>query len=910
MIFASILAAMPLQAQVILTKLIPVGASDSERAGAGVQSVGIGAGRVVVGSPQARNAAGVATGGVYVWDLKTKAQLKTIFPPADSANAGMEFGTSVAVAGSLLAVGAPGADSSASGSENFGALYLFDLLTGKFLLRVVGSNVAGEAWGKTVGIDGENLGMTSTTANGGVGGFQLLRLNGEVLLSIGGGAPAMPVVPGDNFGATMAMKDGFVVIGAPNMADSANLNAGRVFVFTAEGEFLFSHSPGVANVQYGCCVAIGVSPVRFAAVGGKGGNGRVEGLRLPNPSDPLTVSYLFSTSSGAAGGKGGGIAVATDSGRLLTSQPGSGGDSGALLDVTENTLTLPTVTHTNFGAALAAADGVFAITAPDDSNLVSNAGAVYLMSDLSRPSWSSTICSDVFGSGAPASQTPLLAGEAIKGNNTPSFYSTFPTVLGHMAFIANMTGSGTTGGKTQSIGLRDPGSGSIQTVTLTTTSAGGIMPGSFTSPVMNAYDHFWTMAKLMPGRTPALMHIGTGGTQTVRRLGESLFSGTVSSVRSGRADDGLSGNGDYAYTFTLKSGTGSPRVTAANDSVMHFGTPALPSEVREGMATSMPGAHLYGQLPSRLSMNGGMVIHSVPITGGAPAATSADNAAVLISTGAVALRKGASAPDTNGVAVIGKFSSFLGEVTQSNTSSSPVWLVRASLALGSGVPKITAADNEGLWTNAGGTPHLVVQKGDATIYGTIKRFIHYGIVSGGDCLVLAQLSGSKVTAANDLILLLYPSSGGYRLLMREGDCLSTPDRARVGSILGIDMTCYADNAPVVDSTYGVLATLASTPGGATASNNLVWCTGDTATSLTSTTTRRPFIRLRKGVRSLSPAGRHQINSFRLSFGKDPSGACNTGLAHSVVAGRSGLTSLSVLYPDKTEAILLLSGKLP
>ena len=124
------------------------------------------------------------------------------------------------------------------------------------------------------------------------------------------------------------------------------------------------------------------------------------------------------------------------------------------------------------------------------------------------------------------------------------------------------------------------------------------------------------------------------------------------------------------------------------------------------------------------------------------------------------------------------------------------------------------------------------------------------------------------------------------------------------------MTCYPDGTSASGSDYGVLATLASEPGGATSSNNLVWCVGDTRSPLTSTSMRRPFIRLRKGVRSLSPAGRHQITSFRLSFGRDTSGACNTGLAHSVSPSLSGSSSLSVLYPDKTEAVLMLFGNLP
>ena len=89
-------------------------------------AVAVGTGVYVIGAPGDESGGVAGAGAAYVYDQVTGALLFTLANPALSS--GDQFGASVAVAGNMIAVGAPLADP--GGVSDAGAVYLFDRSTG------------------------------------------------------------------------------------------------------------------------------------------------------------------------------------------------------------------------------------------------------------------------------------------------------------------------------------------------------------------------------------------------------------------------------------------------------------------------------------------------------------------------------------------------------------------------------------------------------------------------------------------------------------------------------------------------------------------------------------------------------------------------------------------------------------
>ena len=190
-------------------------------------SVAMDAGRVAVGAPKDDDS-GADSGAVYLFDTTTGAQLLKIVPADGQAGDG--FGQSIALDGSLLAVGARWDDDLGSDS---GSVYLFDALTGQQLHKILPSDgTTHDNFGGAVALDQGML------AVGSHGDDDLGFLSGSAyLFDTTTGAQLHKLLASDGgfndfFGSAIAMQDGTVAVGA--WADSVVFDhSGSAYLFDA-----------------------------------------------------------------------------------------------------------------------------------------------------------------------------------------------------------------------------------------------------------------------------------------------------------------------------------------------------------------------------------------------------------------------------------------------------------------------------------------------------------------------------------------------------------------------------------------------------------------------------------------------------------------------------------------------------
>jgi len=168
-------------------------------------------------------------------------------------------------------------------------------------------------------------------------------------------------------------------------------------------------------------------------------------------------------------------------------------------------------------------------------------------------------------------------------------------------------------------------------------------------------------------------------------------------------------------------------------------------------------------------------------------------------------------------------------------------------------------------------------------------------------LVLAQVKGIGVTAANDVALVnIYDANpANAEVLLREGSAAPGCDGSRISTINLVDMAFKGGP----DEAYGVLATLVVEPGGATAGNNLVWLSGDLGPgSAAKHSYRMPSAHLRKGERHASIPGRDTITSIAFPATlRDATGAGNTGMAH--VMNYTQDVNAVITFGDRSSALV-------
>lgn len=221
--------------------------------------------------------------------------------------------------------------------------------------------------------------------------------------------------------------------------------------------------------------------------------------------------------------------------------------------------------------------------------------------------------------------------------------------------------------------------------------------------------------------------------------------------------------------------------------------------MREGF--SLGGTTVLGQVTGRVvaSRTGTVAynasLNGVPLNAGNAIFTqeaTAPGSPVMI------VQKGATAPGG------GLFNTFLGE----SVNPAGDILFEASLT-GTGV---TTNDNEGLYTNFGGTLKLVLRKGDTVDGAQILRIDRHWLLNDGTVVAQGLLTGQGVTAANDGVVIRVTPAGTASALLREGQTLPQLRDSAISVISAFNISATGH--------YMASATLVSGTGNATASNNL------------------------------------------------------------------------------------------
>jgi hypothetical protein len=212
-------------------------------------------------------------GAVYVFTRSNGIWSQQAYLEASNAEAGDQFGASVAISGDTLVVGAIGEDSSISGGEednsafDAGAVYIFTRSGGAWnqqaLLKpsyIFGSTllgVDGNEFGYSVAISGDTLVVGSPNADSSddhglfneivpapsSGAVFVFTRNGEIW-SQQASLKASNAEEDDGFGTSVAISNDTLVVGAPGEdssasggeADNSAANAGSGYVFTRRSE--------------------------------------------------------------------------------------------------------------------------------------------------------------------------------------------------------------------------------------------------------------------------------------------------------------------------------------------------------------------------------------------------------------------------------------------------------------------------------------------------------------------------------------------------------------------------------------------------------------------------------------------------------------------------------------------------
>jgi hypothetical protein len=228
-------------------------------------SVAIFGNNVVVGAPS-DDTNGANIGQAHIFDATTGNVLHTLDDPTVTTSD--FFGNSVAIDGNNVLVGAHGDDTNGVGNANIGQAHLFDATTGNLVRTFDDPTITvGDNFGFSVAIDGNNalIGAFGDNSNGSTVGQAYLFdiITGNLLRTF----DDPTVTSGDQFGVSVAIDGGNVLIGALR-DDSGGVNVGQAHLFdAATGNLLrtFDDPTPTSQDHFGHAVAISGDRVLIGA---------------------------------------------------------------------------------------------------------------------------------------------------------------------------------------------------------------------------------------------------------------------------------------------------------------------------------------------------------------------------------------------------------------------------------------------------------------------------------------------------------------------------------------------------------------------------------------------------------------------------------------------------------------------
>ena len=805
---------------------------------------------VAVGAPN--DSVSFSNGGaVHVFDAVTGKRLRTLRPAIADGGAEEFFGSAVSISGTYLLVGAPG--DAIFTTPNVGSVYLFDLATGKQLLRAYASAAEiGSRFGSALAMEGDYavIGAPDEDTYGvDAGAIWVLRFDlvaKTVISTFRTMAPTTDL--GDALGTSVAISGTMALVGAPGAADAA----GEAHLFSITGpQHLVTLSTGtsVPGDAFGTSVALCHG---LAIVGSPG----VETVYVSRVDDGSLISEIT--------GAGYGSSMAANGDFLLIGTP-TVGDGAVEVYHTGNGLHVATLTAPDaqagyaFGTSVALLGNVVVAGATGiDLPASSNDGGGYLFASLATELASKVVAETK----SPAAETY---------DATHNVFTTFSlTTDGSPLLYGTLTGAGAPTGTTTGLWKED--GDHLRQKMRTGNLVGGMKITSFVQSLPTLGTNLIFQLKgtgtgITSANDVGLYHVN-GSDAFFLREDDVLSDGSKINVM-GQMVTGES-NTHLALYSTLK--TGSTTVTSANDSAIiapHW-INSTHTLLREG-APVAAGGFLAGQITARPSFLRSRVLFPAALLGTASeTVTTANNAGLIygdvnnieIAT-TVAGRKGF---DT-GSGIIG---TVLGEALGADDR----FIYRSTLT---GVP---STENEAIFRSDALTP--ILQEGkvysDMPTGVKISKFLRYWLMNDNQVLAHVTLVGTGVTTANDGAILRINNLGFIKILAREGSYAPGAAGAKYNIIQEMD----------ADPTSGLYAFTASLTGGATAANQAFF-TGDLsqmqALNGGPTDFQLPVLQLRKGTIQYLLGTTTTVTNLDMTLPVDTSGSGARGLG-GVVRSRS------------------------
>jgi hypothetical protein len=343
-------------------------------------SVAVGSGRIVVGAPFDNIDALTDAGSAHIYDLNG-GYVGIITHP--SAVASDRFGYSVAVGSGRIVVGAY-LDDIGIGLTDAGSAHIYDLNGGYVGIITHPSAAAFDRFGYSVAVGSGRIVVGAYLDNIGTlsdaGSAHIYDLNGNYVGIITHPSAAAS----DNFGDSVAVGSGRIVVGAPFDTIDALTDAGSAHIYDLNGGYvgIITHPSAVASDRFGYSVAVGSGRIVVGAPLDD------IGIGLTNAGSAhiydLNGGYVgIITHPSAAANDQFGNSVAVGSGRIVVGIPFD--NSAHIYDLNGNYVGI--ITHPsaaasdNFGDSVAVGSGRIVVGAPfDNIDALTDAGSAHIYS--------------------------------------------------------------------------------------------------------------------------------------------------------------------------------------------------------------------------------------------------------------------------------------------------------------------------------------------------------------------------------------------------------------------------------------------------------------------------------------------------------------------------------------------------
>lgn len=821
----------------------------------------------VVGEP-AYGLAEPVPGQVHVFDAATGKLVRVLKAPQNQPNDG--FGTSLAVAGDLLLVGA---DERMTGP---GQIYLFSLATGKLLAQRGNSFGSGTGWGRNVALTPWHMVSTSPGAGSGKGAMGVDSIPGEfasgsTFLFTTGAADAA-------FGSSLRALGHLLMVGASG--------EGRVYGYRADEQQFFLQPAGYTPADgFGRVIATNSQHV-FASASERTSGGLAAAGVVFRSRPPFSTLEVLPVDPTPSANRRVGQVMASE-GQILTcsvAAPGGGHDL-ILFNLVSNTpyASIPNTALSpgKTTSALALASGRLLVGVPTDADKGTQAGAVWLISGLAQPEPFETV--------------------AAKGDAAPGFSGVQFQTLGDAVLTANeavvtrakLTGAESNRGRDSGLYSELGNAGWLDSVVKSRQSfgaslaVGDVLPGTVANdPMLSLTQATVTGTGVTSANRHVLLRDNGAAAAQVLRTGELLIgvNGVVRSIRQVAQSSSLA-----RFGAQLSLTPGASGVTPATDSAIAMWTSAVFSpidSVVEGSAVPMQ-TFKVGEIAPRLAYHSDGVVFQAALTEGV---TPADNAAIFTKVQGSALsllvRKGSPAP-VPGVAVT--YRAFLAE---GGSVARP--FLRASLQ-GEGV---TSANNEALFFHDGTQLKMVAREGRGVFEESSalvwQRFLQ--VWPMGDRLLVRALVKNRgsVGEKNPEGLFLFRENQTWQQLALRGEGVSGIPGATISAIQRVEVSPSSGHYTLLVALKGVPIT----------TNQALLRGNANAGTVQQSVLRQPTAVLQKGTFFLNGfnGGARLIGLANAGhLAADASGVGRKGLGH--VMSSSGATLVLATFSDGTTRLI-------